>query len=352
MKRQILERTIYQLFNYPDKSVKFRIKNELKKALKRGYTLNNPMNWPNGLLMKGLTDAYENLGEDDTDRSEIIAKLRQYVDDNLKWAEKTDIPDLVISGETYLFMYKNSGEYKYKAAADTLYDYLCNKASKAQDGSVIYRDKRDSDIVLADMLGMVCPFLVKYALCFDNKEAKELAKRQIINYINTAMDEKTSLPYHGYSLRKGLNYGIVGWGRATGWLLLAEASYLCGFSKDNDNNDEEYQLIFNSYMSIIRVLGDYMKNNGQLSWHILSKEDHADSSAMAMIFEAMSIYRTDEADRLLQKGIVALEALVKDGNVVSSSKECIDFGMYPQEYGVYPWAQGPALSVLALNSRL
>lgn len=34
------------------------------------------------------------------------------------------------------------------------------------------------------------------------------------------MDEKTGLPYHGYDEKTGMKYGIIGWGRACGWMLL------------------------------------------------------------------------------------------------------------------------------------
>ena len=33
------------------------------------------------------------------------------------------------------------------------------------------------------------------------------------------MDEASGLPYHGFDSDTGVKYGIIGWGRAVGWLM-------------------------------------------------------------------------------------------------------------------------------------
>ena len=40
-----------------------------------------------------------------------------------------------------------------------------------------------------------------------------------------------------------------------------------------------------------------------------------------------------------------------DGVVTGALGECIDYGQYPQQYGVYPWGQGAALAYLAASLR-
>jgi len=47
------------------------------------------------------------------------------------------------------------------------------------------------------------------------------------------------------------------------------------------------------------------------------------------------------------KGTKSLYKITIDGNVVNCSGECQGFGMYPQIYGTYPWAQGMTLALLA-----
>ena len=48
-------------------------------------------------------------------------------------------------------------------------------------------------------------------------------------------------------------------------------------------------------------------------------------------------------------GCNALNNKIDNGIVKDTQGECIDFGMYPQKYGCYPWGQG---TVLALLSKL
>ena len=61
--------------------------------------------------------------------------------------------------------------------------------------------------------------LPNYGEIFDKQEYRELAVLQIVNFLSYGMDGKTGLPYHGYDMTDSCKYGIIGWGRAVGWLL-------------------------------------------------------------------------------------------------------------------------------------
>jgi hypothetical protein len=60
----------------------------------------------------------------------------------------------------------------------------------------------------------------------------------------------------------------------------------------------------------------------------------------------LGILRQDKYGQALGDGKSALEKSVKDGRVYRCSGECLDFAQYPQKYGAYPWALGPALEIL------
>ena len=53
---KVVNETLYELNNYPDRSMSFRVKNNLKKLLKRDYVSMEVMNWPKGMLLRGLVD--------------------------------------------------------------------------------------------------------------------------------------------------------------------------------------------------------------------------------------------------------------------------------------------------------
>ena len=86
-------------------------------------------------------------------------------------------------------------------------------------------------------------------------------------------------------------------------------------------------------------------------------EGHGDTSATAMVFWAIGLAmkhrpqlleetRARQCADLAEQG---LRSWVRDGRIYESSGECIDFAMYPQNFGNNAWGQGAALAFLALR---
>ncbi len=90
---------------------------------------------------------------------------------------------------------------------------------KLRTASFAYRSQHP-DWLFADTLGMLCPFACRYGVQKQDKELLNLGIRQLELFFQKGMDEKTGLPYHGYDEKNGTKYGIIGWGRACGWMLL------------------------------------------------------------------------------------------------------------------------------------
>ena len=40
----------------------------------------------------------------------------------------------------------------------------------------------------------------------------------MVHFLEGGMDERSGFPYHGFNSDTGMKYGIIGWGRAVGWL--------------------------------------------------------------------------------------------------------------------------------------
>ena len=80
---------------------------------------------------------------------------------------------------------------------------------------------------------------------FGNAEAAALARRQIGSFLNYGMDYLSSLPYHGYDRQSGVKYGIIGWGRATGWLLMGMSGIIC------DTGDKEVLAAFREIIDAV-----------------------------------------------------------------------------------------------------
>ena len=158
---------------------------------------------------------------------------------------------------------------------------------------------------------MTALFLSKYGKVFGNAEAAALARRQIGSFLNYGMDYLSSLPYHGYDRQSGVKYGIIGWGRATGWLLMGMSGIIC------DTGDKE---VLAAFREIIDAVFTHQRRDGLFSWQLEAMDGPADTSATAMWPTA----RTDCAGRSM-----AAEFTARPRNALISRSTCSSTGAIP-----------------------
>lgn len=261
--------------------------------------------------------------------------------------------DDLLAGETLLEMYEEYSKKgrdggsirakdveKYRQAVEKLADYGLSYPTD-ETGSCPYRAGQDNGFVFVDTIGLACPFLYRYGAVYDKRETMELAVKQIVNFLAYGMDITTGLPYHGYSIADDCKYGIIGWGRATGWLMRGMAGcmtteYGAGRLRD-------------SYIKLADAALPYQRRDGYFSWQLQAMEGPADTSATGMICASLKqgielgILHDQKYGQALQAGRTAIEKSVRNGRVYDCSGECEGFGQYPQRYGAYPWALGAAL---------
>ncbi len=163
------------------------------------------------------------------------------------------------------------------------------------------------------------------------------------------------------------------------------------------NGREAVQAVAGHYRRLVRTVLDYQREDGSFAWLLPAMEGPADSSAAGMIacallsgiqaglleekdgdlsFDWNDLYRDG-----LQRGKLSQDTLIQDslqqgslrqdclqlraeeavlraarflrsctrnGRVGASSAECEGFAQYPQRYGNYPWADGPALRLFGM----
>ncbi len=337
-----------ELLNYPQRSLGYRLKRRMKIIMGNKQEPLDKINWPNGLLAKSLVDYY--MQNKNSEEAAIITKcLKKYYDRWIKGGCKIYYLDDIYSGMALIDLHQITGEDKYKKAAETMAQYIFHHEMDAE-GSLPYRPEQENKYIFADGIGMVCPFLCKYGSIYGDMNAINLAIVQIQNFIERGMDAKTGLPYHGYQLESGMKYGIIGWGRAVGWLMIGMAESLAYL----DESMPGYDMIKQSYRRIVDKVEAYQLENGLYSWQLVAKEGPVDTSATAMILYAIA--RTLETKVLIgihksrmQRGREALKGMIKEGKLYDALAECQGFSMYPQIYGAYPWSLGPALSLFAME---
>lgn len=367
--RTMEKEAIHELFHYHDKNMKNRCKDFLKKAAGRYVPPKDDIFWDIGLLANGLMELWirrewsvrNRIGDvqagsgrqrEGNQEDKILPALRKYFD---RWIRKK-MPvyylDDALCGVVLLWLYEVTAEEKYKIGADRLADYLQDLAKKEADaaGSIPYRPAQKNGHVYVDGIGMMCPFLAMYGVKCGEEKALHLALEQIYNMLEYGMDEKTGLPYHGFQYEKREKCGIIGWGRAVGWFLMGMKGVLCQLSMEA----EEYGKLEDSFWKLLVAAMSYQREDGGFSWQLEAMEGPADSSATAMIAQAMQFgvnlriaqTRKEEVERRLRLAIVFLEESEKDGKIFKCLGECMGFSQYPQVYGAYPWSLGTALGLM------
>lgn len=349
--RQLKEETKYQLFHYPETTKKQDIKYCIKRIVRRAHTPKRDLFfWPHALLTQSLETAGE------------LETLKRYYD---FWIEKgLEIRNIdnIMNGYSLLYVYEETKDEKYKIAADKLYEYLL-QYEKEMQGTMPYR-KGTPNHVYVDGVGMIAPFLCRYGSMFQKKEAIDMGIKQIQDFLKYGMDESSGLPYHGYDIKTGVKYGIIGWGRSLGWLLLAMADSIEYIPEPAEGLE-----VVEAFQKLLKTALLYLRKDGYFAWQLSAMEGPKDTSSTAMIGYALKRSkdylnckvnqkqtgfgdgdkRSIAVENALNKIEGALISSCKDGKIYDCSGECHGFSQYPQTYGAYPWSLGPGMRFLWID---
>lgn len=382
MERNALaDAAVGQINGYPYITGKEQLKRLIReKLLKQKLAPADHFSWPNAMLGEGLLSAFEATGE----KAYLLAVadylkrwkkegFRIYYVDNIMngslalrieaLARKNDgaIPKAGLADDEMAEIYRMCGETQEACAA------WLEQAMRTEEGILPYRTHHP-DWLFADTLGMVCPFLCGYGAQRQDEKLLRLGIRQLGQFIERGMDQRSGLPYHGYDEKNGLKYGIIGWGRACGWMMKGLAE---GLPWIPDNYEEKKQLQ-QTFEKLLKDVFAWQRADGGFSWQIEALEGHRDSSAEGMIGAAVlsgiknGLLFTDrngadgaaagkidecatfvESESALKLLLHAAERSVKNNTVTDCSGECRGFAEYPQVFGSYPWGTGSVLSFLA-----
>lgn len=342
--KKIEKQAVYELKNYPYKQK--GIKTELRYFYDRivhGIKSNEDhYTWANALVAKGFYDLYVK------DRDEkYLCIVKDYCDELLRNHKEIKQLDDVLNGYLMELLLRIDYNERYAHFSEKCISFLKQAASDIK-GSFFYRPEV-SKIVIIDALGMVCPFLFAYSVRTGDKWSFDVACKQIGNYFMYGFDKTTFLPYHGYDLNTGIKYGVIGWGRALGWLMMALIESIACMN-ENCKTRKSY---LESLEKIIKVVIDYQSAEGYIKWQLQATDGPDDSSATAMIFYAIAKIRiylelSIDVDQAIQLAIMAIDNAVVDGKDTKCSGESGGYGKYSQNYGSYPWGTGSILSFLSV----
>ncbi|TWE08449.1 unsaturated rhamnogalacturonyl hydrolase [Neobacillus bataviensis] len=192
----------------------------------KGY--NGKWSYDYGVVLKGFERVWQQTGEQ---------KYLQYIKDNMDYfiQENGEIKgyeleefniDHINNGKMLFVLYKETGEEKYKKAADLLRSQL-EQHPRTSEGAFWHKRIYPYQVWL-DGLYMGTPFYAEYQLTFANGESLEDIIHQFKVSYQHLIDYNTGLLYHAWDEKKvqpwanketGLSENF--WGRSMGWYLLA-----------------------------------------------------------------------------------------------------------------------------------
>jgi rhamnogalacturonyl hydrolase YesR len=386
--KMVLDRTVDDLLGIMNVSLVQQAKDVVKRFMGRSVRTKDPLFWPAGMLMLGLVSAAEQ--EDGEMKSKCLAAISAHLDMWLKsYDGKIDFVDDALSGVCFIKAYELTHEDKYKEAADKIAQFILT-APRDEQGTIIYNPGRNSANIFADGVGQVSMFMAAYTNAFPDSDivissgSRLDASKQIKNFFEMGVDKKSGLNYHGYSLHDNQKKGLLGWGRAFGWLYMGVAEAACAAIKSSDEANDNDEKIPNSenldssecqkdcpdkkrcymnsgfnitglYRQMSRTALEYQRADGGWSWQIQGTEGHIDMSATGMIayslakgYNAGILDNVEDIDSSFDKAVECMLSHTEKGVVLDALSSCDDFGVHYQTYGHYPWGQGAVLAALAV----
>ncbi len=326
-----------------------QLKGLVRHALGRGASCDDRIFWPAGLLLLGLMEA---------------GHTREAADYLSEWKAAgmpVKNPDDALTGVVLERLYQETGEPCWKEGAQRIHQYLENCRRDAA-GSIVYGQRSSNSWIYADGAGQTAMF-------YAEEGQGDLAKRELDNFARYGIDEASGLPYHGYDVESGLCQGIIGWGRAVGWLLLGiSAQERREGAASQVGQDPVWERL---YWEVLRR----RRSDGLFSWQLDCRKGPVDTSASGMIYYSLlrggflprecaakdgkaaisaagQNVLTKDAREMVGRAAVSLLGYVdENGRVQHSSAECIDFAQYRQQYGCNAWGQGAALAFLAAYAK-
>ena len=364
LREQLLDTVTRQIQTYPIYTAKMRLKDMLKKCMGKKTAPMDRFFWPHAMLSYALMEAHKATGS-----AEALQTLEAYADRYLKAGVPVYYADNVMNGEALLYLYQLNEKEEYLRAAEKLAEYVGSSRditrqlmdekypTVSYDGSLIYRQGNPTHVYV-DALGMVCPMLVHIDRMQSGEHYAQMSLRLLQNFMAKGMDEATGLPYHGYDLLSGEKMGIIGWGRAVGWLLMALSGSLQYLNESESESDTQTEKVTEElkrqFENLIQIAFSYQKEDGLFAWQLQAVEGPSDTSATAMILYAakqgmQSGILKEKYREAVKHGEQGLCSQIKNGTVGQSLAECMGFAQYPQVYGAYPWGVAMTCAVLFME---
>ncbi|QQS35296.1 MAG: glycoside hydrolase family 88 protein [Ignavibacteriales bacterium] len=249
-------------------------------------------NYEQGLILEAFYRWYKHTG-DQKYFNYIKKNIDYYVEDdgNIKTYNMNDFNiDNVSPGRVLIHLYNETGNEKYKKAADTLKHQMLLHPRTNEGG--YWHKKIYPYQMWLDGLFMAEPFLAYYALVFNHPEKFDDIIKQYALVKKYLRDEKTGLYYHGYDESKKQEWADKEtgqspnfWGRAIGWFMMSIVDVLDYLPVDHKDRKELISILNELSESLLIYRDDKTK-----LWYQVVDQGSRDGNYIEASSSMMFIY--------------------------------------------------------------
>lgn len=220
-------------------------------------------NYEQGLVLDAVYQVWKETGE--KEYFDYIKKNIDYYieeDGSIKTYKMQDYNiDNISPGRVLLHLFSETGDSKYKRAADTLHKQLKHHPRTSSGG--FWHKKIYPYQMWLDGLYMAQPFYARYALITDQPEIFDDVAKQFLLIEQHLLDEKTGLYFHGWDESKEQKWADPEtgrspnfWGRSIGWFMMSIVDVLDYLPEDHVNRGHLISMLQNLSGSLLKFRHD------------------------------------------------------------------------------------------------
>lgn len=260
--------------------------------------------------------------------------------------------DNIAGGKTLLVLYDETGEEKYKIAADTLVKQMQSHPRTADGGfwhKLVYPHQ-----MWLDGLFMGSPFLAMYASKYNKPELFDEAAHQIILVAKHTHDPKTGLYYHGWDesrkqkwANKKTGTSPNFWSRSIGWYIMAMVDVLEYLPENHPRRQEIIKILQDLSIALEKYRDPETGVWYQVTDQVGREKNYLESSGTCMFMYAWikganngwldSSYK-EKANQLFDDVLKAFVKTNEDGTISITNGCCVSgLGGNPYRDGSYEY---------------
>jgi len=201
--------------------------------------------------------------------------------------------DEINEGRIVLFLYEETGDSRYKKAADSLRKQL-EEQPRTSDGGFWHKERYPYQMWL-DGLYMASPFYAYYGKLFNEPENFDDVVLQLSLMEKHARDTETGLLYHGWNETKEQDWAndVTGcssefWGRAIGWYSMALVDVLDYLPVDYTLRDS----VIHIFQRLSIALKNFQDDSIGVWWQVVDKAgwegNYPEASASCMFVYSLA----------------------------------------------------------------